>query len=198
LGCQPEWETGEGDCSTAAGGGGCQSRQAGGGEARGAALGRHDDVVNSIRGQRGGVAHRGGCSTVVGGWPEGISVEGWPAVAGSRVLGWEGVWRPGGAQGGADEAGGGPVRAGVTEALGGGGAAPVAPFDASATTTMELAWGWKVEEAPVAQLLGRSRCSGTARSTAADLARAESRGTRRARREENVKGKPLAWSSHQL
>jgi hypothetical protein len=31
---------------------------------------------------------------------------------------------------------------------------------------MELAWGWKVEEAPMAQLLGRSRCNGTARSTA--------------------------------
>jgi hypothetical protein len=35
------------------------------------ALGRHDNVVNSIRGQQGGVAHRGGCSTVVGGRPEG-------------------------------------------------------------------------------------------------------------------------------
>jgi hypothetical protein len=42
-------------------------------------------VVNSIRGQRGGVAHRGGCSMVVGGRPKGIGVEG---VAGGR-------WRPG-------------------------------------------------------------------------------------------------------
>jgi hypothetical protein len=58
------------------------------------------------------------------------------------------------------------VRGGIAEALGGGGAAPVGPFGASASTTMELAWGWKVEEAPVAQLLGRSRCNGTARSTA--------------------------------
>jgi hypothetical protein len=39
------------------------------GGAWGAALGRHDDVLNSIRGQRGGVAHQGGCSTVVGGRP---------------------------------------------------------------------------------------------------------------------------------
>jgi hypothetical protein len=36
----------------------------------GAALGRHGDVVNSFRGQRGGVVHRGGCSTVVGGQPK--------------------------------------------------------------------------------------------------------------------------------
>jgi hypothetical protein len=74
------------------------------------------------------------------------------------------------------------VWAGITEALGSGGAAPVAPFDTSASTTMELAWGWKVEEAPVAQLLGRSRRSGMARSTAADVARVESRRMRRARR----------------
>jgi hypothetical protein len=111
------------------------------------------------------------------------------------VLGREGVWRPSGAQGGADEAGGGPVWAGVSEALGGGGAAPVAPFNTSASTTMELAWGWKVEEAPVAQSLRRSRRSDTARSTAADLAHTESRGTRLARREENVKGKPSMWCS---
>jgi hypothetical protein len=87
------------------------------------------------------------------------------------------------------------VQAGIAEALGGSGTAPVAPFSASASTTMELAWGWKVEEAPVAQLLRRSRRSGTARSTTADLARAERSGTRRAQREENAKGKPLAWSS---
>jgi hypothetical protein len=60
-------------------------------------------------------------------------------VAGCRVLGRGGVRRPGGAQGGADEAGGGPVWAGITEALGGSGAAPVAPFGASASMTMELA-----------------------------------------------------------
>jgi hypothetical protein len=64
---------------------------------------------------------------------------GWPAVAGGRVLGWEGVRCPGGAQGGADEAGGGPVRAAIAEAPGGGGAAPVALFSASASMTMELA-----------------------------------------------------------
>jgi hypothetical protein len=60
-------------------------------------------------------------------------------VAGGRVLGRGGIQRPGGAQGGVDEAEGGPVRAGVVEALGGGGVAPVAPFGASASTTMELA-----------------------------------------------------------
>jgi hypothetical protein len=38
------------------------------------------------------------------------------------VFGREGVWRSGDAQDGADEAKGGPVWAGVTEALGGGGA----------------------------------------------------------------------------
>jgi hypothetical protein len=111
------------------------------------------------------------------------------------VLEWEGVWRPSGAQGGADKAGGGPVWAGVSEALGGGGTAPVAPFGTFALTTMELAWGWKVEEEPVAQPLRRSRRSDTARSTAADLAHTESRGTRLARREENVKGKPSTWCS---
>jgi hypothetical protein len=74
----------------------------------------------------------------------------WPAVTGGRVLGRGGVQHPDGAQGGADEAGRGPVWAGVVEALGGSGAAPVAPFSASASTTMELAWGRKVEEVPVA------------------------------------------------
>jgi hypothetical protein len=90
-------------------------------------------------------------------------VEGWPAVAGRWVLGQEGVRCLGSAQGGTDEAGEGPVWAGVAEALGGSGTASVAPVSTSASTTMELAWGWKVEEAPVAQLLRRSRCSGTAR-----------------------------------
>jgi hypothetical protein len=40
------------------------------GAVQGAALGWHSDVVNSFRGQRGGVAHRGGCSMVVGGRPK--------------------------------------------------------------------------------------------------------------------------------
>jgi hypothetical protein len=53
---------------------------------------------------------------------------GWPAVAGSWVLGREDVRRLGGARGGAGVVGGGPVQAGVTEALGGSGAAPVAPL----------------------------------------------------------------------
>jgi hypothetical protein len=44
------------------------------------------------------------------------------------VLGREGVRRSGGARGGAGVAGGGPVWAGVAEALGGSGAAPVAPL----------------------------------------------------------------------
>jgi hypothetical protein len=85
LGCQLEWEIGEGDCSTAVGGSGYQFRQVDGGEAQGAALGQHGDVVNSIHGQWGGVAHRGGCSMVVGGRPQGIGVE---EVAGGR-------WRSG-------------------------------------------------------------------------------------------------------
>jgi hypothetical protein len=114
----------------------------------------------------------------------------WPVVAGGRVLGRGGVRRPGSAQGGTDEAGGGPVRAGVIEALGSSGEAPVAPVSAFASTTMELAFGWKVEEAPMARLLGRSRRSGLTRSSPADVACAESRGTRRARTEENAKGKP--------
>jgi hypothetical protein len=37
------------------------------GAVRGAALGQHGDVVSSFLGQREGVAHRGGCSTAVGG-----------------------------------------------------------------------------------------------------------------------------------
>jgi hypothetical protein len=59
-------------------------------EARGAMLGRHGDVVNSSRRQRGVVAHRGGCSTALGGQPEGIGVEGvasyhwWPGVGAKR------------------------------------------------------------------------------------------------------------------
>jgi hypothetical protein len=47
---------------------------------------------------------------------------------GGRVLGWEGVRRSSGARGGAGVAGGGPVWAGVTEALGSSGAALVAPL----------------------------------------------------------------------
>jgi hypothetical protein len=53
-------------------------------------------------------------------------------VVGGRLLGREGVRRLGGARGGADVAGGGPVRAGITEALGGSGVAPVALFGVSA------------------------------------------------------------------
>jgi hypothetical protein len=49
----------------------CRLRLASGGDGKGGALGRHGDVVNSIRGQQGGVAHRGNCSTAVGGRPEG-------------------------------------------------------------------------------------------------------------------------------
>jgi hypothetical protein len=56
---------------------------------------------------------------------------GWPVVTGGWVLGREGVRRPGGARGGADVAGGGLVWAGVAEALGGSGAAPVALFGVS-------------------------------------------------------------------
>jgi hypothetical protein len=40
------------------------------GAVRGAALGRHGDMVNSFQGQREGVAYRGGCSTAVGGRPK--------------------------------------------------------------------------------------------------------------------------------
>jgi hypothetical protein len=40
------------------------------GVVRGVALGRHGDVVNSYRRQRGGVAHRGDCSVKVGGQPK--------------------------------------------------------------------------------------------------------------------------------
>jgi hypothetical protein len=104
-----------------------ESAVRGGGEE---VLGRHGDVVNSIREQRGGVAHRGGCSTAVG--RRGSTRRGWPTVAGDWLLGREGVRRPGDARGGADVAGGGPVRAGAAEALGGSGAAPVALFGVSA------------------------------------------------------------------
>jgi hypothetical protein len=52
------------------------------GVVRGAALGRHDDVVNSFREQQGGVAHRGGCS-YGGGW----STEGGSLVKGRRSSG---------------------------------------------------------------------------------------------------------------
>jgi hypothetical protein len=69
----------------ATGCGGCQSWQAGCGEARGAALGRHDGVVNSIHGQRGRVAHRVCWSTAVGGRLEwncgGGGVRGWWSMA---------------------------------------------------------------------------------------------------------------------
>jgi hypothetical protein len=51
-----------------------------------------------------------------------------PAFAGGRVLGREGVRRLGGARGGTGVAGGGPVRAGIAEALDGSGAARVAPL----------------------------------------------------------------------
>jgi hypothetical protein len=47
------------------------------------------------------------------------------------------------------------------------GAASVAPFDATASMMRWAGLGWKVEEAPVAQLLWRSRRSGTPWSTAA-------------------------------
>jgi hypothetical protein len=49
------------------------------------------------------------------------------------------------------------VRAGVAEAHGSGGAGSVAAFGASTSTTMELAWRWKVDEAPVAQLTSRAQ-----------------------------------------
>jgi hypothetical protein len=62
----------------------------------------------------------------------GLAQRGRPAVAGGWLLGQEGVRRPGGARGGADVAGGGPVWVGVAEALGGSGAAPVALFGISA------------------------------------------------------------------
>jgi hypothetical protein len=56
--------------------------------------------------------------------------------------------------------------------------------------TRWLARDWKVEEAPVSQLLGRSRRSGRARSTAANLVRAESRGTRRHEESGMERGSP--------
>jgi hypothetical protein len=63
-----------------------ESAVQGGGEE---VLGRHGDVVNSIREQRGGVAHRGGCSTAVG--RRGSARRGWLTVAGDWLLGREGV-----------------------------------------------------------------------------------------------------------
>jgi hypothetical protein len=87
-------------------------------------------MVTLIWGEGRQEAHRGGCSMVVGGRPEGIGAEGmvggrWrPGVVAGR--------RPGGARGGADVAGGGPVRVGISEALGGSGAAPIALFSVSA------------------------------------------------------------------
>jgi hypothetical protein len=61
----------------------------------------------------------------------GSARRGWPTVAGGRVLGREGVQRSGGARDGTGVAGGGPVRAGTAEALGGSGAASVAPSSLS-------------------------------------------------------------------
>jgi hypothetical protein len=58
----------------------------------------------------------------------GSTRRGRPAVAGGWVLGREGVRRLGSARDGIGVAGGGPVRAGVAEALGGSGAAPIAPL----------------------------------------------------------------------
>jgi hypothetical protein len=58
----------------------------------------------------------------------GSARRGWPTVIGGRVLGREGVRCSGGAWGGAGVAGGGLVRADVSEALGGNDAAPVAPL----------------------------------------------------------------------
>jgi hypothetical protein len=142
-------------------------------------LGRHDDVVNSIQEQRGGVAHRGGCSTVVGGRLEGIGVEGvaggrwWPVVGAGRRLasgrcsGW---CRCGQRRTGAGWHHGGSWRQWRSSG---------SSLRRLCSTTRWLAWDWKVEEALVAQLLERSRRSGRARSTTADLARTESRGTRR-------------------
>jgi hypothetical protein len=68
-------------------------------------------MVTLIWGEGRQEAHCGGCSTAVGGRPEGMA---------------------GGARGGADVAGRGPVRAGVAEALDGSGTAPVALFGVSA------------------------------------------------------------------
>jgi hypothetical protein len=59
----------------------------------------------------------------MGGRSEGISAEAHRVGAGRR---------PGGARGDADVVGGGPVWAGIAEALGGSGAAPVALFGVSA------------------------------------------------------------------
>jgi hypothetical protein len=58
----------------------------------------------------------------------GSTRRGWSAVVGGRVLGREGVRCSGGAWGGTGVAGGGLVRADIAEALGGSGAAPIAPL----------------------------------------------------------------------
>jgi hypothetical protein len=141
-------------------------------------LGRHGDVVNSIWEQRGGVAHRGCCSTAVGGQPEGIGAEGvaggrWRLVVGvgrrpasGRCSGW---CRRGQRRTGAGWRHGGSWRQRRSSG---------SSLRRLCSTTRWLAQDWKVEEAPVAQLLGRSRCSGRARSMATDLTRTESRGMR--------------------
>jgi hypothetical protein len=141
-------------------------------------LRRHDDVVNSIREQRGGVARRGACSTAVGGRPEGIGAEG---VAGGR-------WRPvvgagrrpasgrcsGWCRRGRRRTSAGWRRRGSWRQRRSSGSS----LWRLCSTIRWLAQDWKVEEAPVAQLLRRSRHNGRARSTTADLVRAENRGMR--------------------
>jgi hypothetical protein len=141
-------------------------------------LGRHGDVVSSIREQRGGVAHRGGCSMAVGGQPEGIGVERvadgrwWPVVGAGRrsVSGWCSGWcRRGQRRTSAGWRHGGSWRQRRSS-------------DSSlrhlCSMTRWLAQDWKVEEALVAQLLGCSRHNGRAQSTAANLMRSASRETR--------------------
>jgi hypothetical protein len=74
-----------------------------------------------------GKSHHRTCSTMVGGRPEAVAGGRWRPVVGAGR-------RPtsGRCSGCADVAGGGPVQAGVAEALGGSGAAPVALFSVSA------------------------------------------------------------------
>jgi hypothetical protein len=153
-----------------------ESATRGGGEE---VLGRHNDVVNSIREQRGGVAHCGGCSTVVGGRPEGISAEGvasgrWRPIIGAgrrpasgRCSGW--------CRRGRRRTGAGWRHRGSWRQRRSSGSS----LRRLCSTTRWLAQDWKVEEAPVAQLLRRSMRSGRARSTTANLVRAKSRGMRR-------------------
>jgi hypothetical protein len=87
-------------------------------------------MVTLIWGEGRQEAHRGGCSTAMGSRSEGIGAEG---MAGGRWRAGVGAGRrPGGARGGADVVRGGPVWAGIAEALGGSGAAPVALFGVSA------------------------------------------------------------------